>query len=229
MGKGQQQQQRQQATGNQHGNDATKQQPNQPPIDTTAQTGNGRAAGEQFDHGTADSGNHDQSRAERTSEAVLAAQPVVIGSQSPVSQASPLGQAMLHELEEYIEGMNPRKPNSAANGRIHQVRFFRLITEIVNNLTTDFDTVFGQVLQRITDNDAGVFDRENVYRYFDNLGTVLSKEEVLVFRNLVNFLIKTAPPKSRQAVLAQINVDATINVDVLSEPGRQRLFAFYNL
>lgn len=229
MGKGQQQQQRQQATGNQHGSTATNQQPNQQPVDTAAQDGNSGAAGQQFDHAATYGRNHDQSGAGHASETVLATQPVVATGQASQPFFSPMGGALLHELEEYITGMNPRKPNSVSNGRIHQVRFFRLITEIVNNLTTDFDAVFAQVLKRIDDNDAGVFDRENVYRYFDNLGTVLSKEEVLMFRNLVNFLIKTAPPKSRQAVLAQINVDATINVDVLSEPGRQRLFAFYNL
>ena len=144
----------------------------------------------------------------------------------PKSKFSPMGQAFLDDLEVYIKMMGPTRPTSQAEAVAQQHSLFRLLTGIVNN-TEDFYTVFAQALKRMADEVDGAFSPLAVFRYLDQLK--MSNDSRMAFRNLINLVTKTAPPKSREAVLRQIDVPGTVNVKIFTEAGRQRLLTFYNV
>lgn len=142
---------------------------------------------------------------------------------------SPLGKGYLEDLENYISVMHLRRPTTSAEGAVQQRRLFRLLTQIVNNLTDDFADVWTALLKRAYEERLGAFAPQAVFRFFDSPLLNLSAADATGFRGMLNLIVKTADPKSRKLVLSQVNLEQTLNVKPFSSDGRERLFAFYSI
>jgi hypothetical protein len=142
---------------------------------------------------------------------------------------SPRASALFEDLDAYIAAMDPKKPANPKAGATQQARLYRLIQHIINQLQEDFRPAFVTLLKKFDEHSGldGVFHPLNVFRFFPHVP--LGDEDRETFRNLLNMLTKLASPKSRAPMLKQINLRATLAGKSITEPGRQRVNAFFGL
>lgn len=156
-------------------------------------------------------------------------QPKAPAAPAPTEQKvilSPRAQALFEDLEAYLVAMDPKKPADDRKGATNQARLFRII-QAITNLQEDFRPAFIALLRKFDEHgkDGGALHPLNVFRFFPSVP--LGDDERLAFRNLLNLLTKLASPKSRQLMLGQINLPATLNNPAISEAGRQRIESFF--
>ena len=155
---------------------------------------------------------------------VITPTPVSAIPTNTIENASILGKILYQNVVDYIAAMAPRKPVLVSDGVRSQVQLFRSLTNIINNLESDFNVVFGSVLQLFNEHSEGSFHETRVFRFFDNIP--LSKEESTSFQRLLNLIKVTADPKSRSTALKQVNIAASL--EFVSEKGKQKVMAFFN-
>lgn len=144
----------------------------------------------------------------------------------PVAPAaiSPYAGAILEGFQEYAEKMNPRRPTTLAQGVSYQRRLFRNLQAVINTLEgEDFDIVFGNFLAMVEENATGAFDELAVFRHLGAPELNLVPTDHRSFRDMLNFILKIAPLKSRTTVAQQVNLDATFAGTAFLEEGRQRV------
>lgn len=148
----------------------------------------------------------------------------VVAIPAATVEIGPLAAGLLASFNEYAEVMNPRRPTTVSAGISYQRRLFRTIQSIINDLEgKDFDVVFGNVLAQIEANTTGAFADLAVFRHLELREMNLVPVDRRSFRDILNFLLKIAPLKSRAFVAKQVNLDATFAGNAFSEDGRQRV------
>ena len=141
-----------------------------------------------------------------------------------IEKASVLGKINFSNVLDYIKNMAPRKPISTDEGIRHQVALYRSLTTVINNLDSDFNLVYGSILQLFNEHKDGAFHETRVFRFMDNI--TLPDNDRKSFQRLLNLVKLTADPKGRELTLKQINLDSAL--EFISENGRQKIMKFYN-
>lgn len=148
-----------------------------------------------------------------------------VGQIVSLDDVSIAGKIAYQNILDYITNMAPRKPVSPDEGSRHQVRLYRSLVSIFNNLDNDFNLIFGSVLSVFNEHKDGVFHESRVFRFFDTMA--LSKDERDSFQRLLNLIKLTAEPKGRTLALKQINLNATL--EFITEKGKQKVLKFFNV
>lgn len=137
-----------------------------------------------------------------------------------------LAKTYVENLITYIEVMDPRKVNQLKEAVRQQTTLYNLLTGIVNRLTDDFHPVWGALLATFQEYKDGVLGERYVFRHMDQVP--LAPNEVACMQNLLNLIRLTADPKSRALGLKQVDLQRTLQF-ALTEDGRNRIMAFYNV
>lgn len=127
-------------------------------------------------------------------------------------------------LDDYIASMGRAVPVTPKDGAVHQLRLYRLITEILRQEGTVFTRAWSDLLAKVHGEARGAFSADRAFRFFDQLK--LENAEIRVFTNLLHLIIHTADPMGRPTMLKNIDMGSvTVNVPV---PGAaDKLTSFY--
>lgn len=147
--------------------------------------------------------------------------------QLPEGQFSSQAQLVLSTVVEYVTTMHPKRPLEPAKMLRQQTGLYRALTTAINRLEAEeFTVVWGWLLQQFSLYRKGVFAERYVFRGFEDMP--LPEVDRKAFQRLLNLIVLTADPKSRPVALRQVDMGKTLELGV-TEPGRQRLHAFYNV
>lgn len=147
--------------------------------------------------------------------------------QLPEGKFSLNAQLVLSTVVEYVTTMHPKRPVEPAKMLRQQTALYRALTTAINRLEAEeFTTVWGWLLQQFSLYRKGVFAERYVFRGFEDIA--LPESDRKAFQRLLNLIVLTADPKSRPIALRQVDMGKTLELGV-TEPGRQRLHAFYNV
>lgn len=139
----------------------------------------------------------------------------------------PLVELQIKEtLETYVRDMAPRKIVSDGKINENQVRLYRAITQAINSPEVNFVRAFTNLLEFFENHKDGAFHEDRIFRGLENLTLQLS--EITAFQRLINMIKATCNKKSRALAVKQIDFVATLQFGV-TEQGRNRIFAFYNI
>jgi hypothetical protein len=145
---------------------------------------------------------------------------------SVIGNVGPMAKLYLNAIGEYMETMKPRRPVDVATGARHQVELYRALTGIINRLEDDFVPTFSTVLRLFEENNKGVFAESHVFRYFEAVS--LNDGDRKSFMRIINLLKIAAPVKGREQAMRQVDFVNSLSHESITEPGRQRVAAFFN-
>lgn len=166
---------------------------------------------------------------EAPTEAPTAA-PVQVNQVVPAAQSvdsmpiSAAAKICLHEIAEYIEAMNPRRPLKSQDGANLQSKFYRTLRRILS-LGEEFNMVWSSLLAEFQKHSTGVFDNNNLLRCTEHM--TLPKADVQAFCTLMNLLKITASVQTRAHVMKQYNFKLAFKS--MTESEIHCLQTFYNL
>jgi hypothetical protein len=143
---------------------------------------------------------------------------------SAMEKATPIGRLILQQVEQYLISMHHKRPVTAIAGASEQVKFYRALRSMIENLTTDFNLVYSTVLALFEDEKNATLGCRHVNRFMSHVA--LNEKEAQTYLRLTNLLSITANPKSRAITVRQVDIDATLEHN-FSEAGKQRVKAFY--
>lgn len=138
-----------------------------------------------------------------------------------------VGQSAIASLQQYVINMKPRTPIEPGTGARHQQSLYRALINIIDKTGNDFEPVFGAALQLFHNHADGAFHEKHVFRFMEHVQ--LSPDERTAFQRLLNMMKLAADPKGRHIALKQMNFESTLKAPMVSEAGRQRVMAFFNL
>ena len=134
--------------------------------------------------------------------------------------------ANLAGLKKYIVEMGPKRPVSIEEGVRNQVLLYRAITNTINRQNDHFRPAFTALLRLFVELKDSVFHEAYVFRFMDNIN--LPENDRKAFQRLLNLIKVLAPVEGREQAKAQINFEASLAYG-LTEEGRQRLLAYFNV
>lgn len=146
----------------------------------------------------------------------------------PIPQTdSVMAKSLYATIETYIQAIPPRTPIEPATLVQQQVYLYRAITGIINKLEgEEFTQAWSWLLACFFEYRKDVFGERHVYRAMEEI--TLSPDDRKAFQRLLNLLILTCEPASRAIALRQIDMPKTLALGV-TEPGRQRIHAYYGV
>ena len=186
-------------------------------------------ATETADNGEADAASPDAVTEDTTSGVTAPAAPE---PPKPAPAAVPMDQHLARALEDYTEAMRPGKPITAENGAREQLKLWRAIQGVLTKNGSEFVKGWSDLLAYVAkhkrqDNGRdGVFGERYIYRFFDNVR--LSSGERRNFERMLNLILTTADPRSRQLTLKQVDLKSTL-AGMADENVRQKVIGFYQV
>lgn len=149
----------------------------------------------------------------------------VVAAVADTDNITVAGKIALQSLADYIENMKPRRPLSNAEGSRYQLGLYRTLTNIINNLDSDFGPVFRKTLKLFEENQSGALHETYVFRFMDTVA--LAEKERKSFQRLLNLIKLAAPVQGRDVALRQVDFTSSLDMPI-TEAGRQRVLAFFN-
>lgn len=137
---------------------------------------------------------------------------------------STLGRSAIATLVEYVEYMDPKKPQNQEEAVRKQVGLYNAIVRTINNNNQDFNKTWAAILQIFEDYKDGAFHERAVFRYMAFI--TLPDDKRVAFRRLINLLKVTAPVHGRRFAMRQIDLARSLEFDI-TEEGRNRVLNFY--
>jgi hypothetical protein len=168
---------------------------------------------------------------------VLAPNPaIIVNDQTPLRnvetvgvQLTGLAAGFIEQLHEYRVKMHPAIPIDPVAGARMQVALFRTLVNMINNSADQFHGAFFTTLAIFHKHREEAFGEKSIAR-FSNL-VQLNTHERETFHALLNMFVCTANPAKnvRDLNLKMIDFDKTFRRGFITEQGKQRVLAFYNL
>lgn len=153
---------------------------------------------------------------------------VVSGLAEPdwVAQLTPTGQMFKATFDKYVSDMRPKRPVAAGDAARNQVVLVRTLCGIINILEgNEFHSVFNYVLQQFVAHREGALREVAIFRAIDE--NQLNPEQGKLFPRLINFLILTADPATRDLGLRQVDLQKTLAGELITEGGRRKVFQYF--
>jgi hypothetical protein len=141
-----------------------------------------------------------------------------------MKDASIPAKIVLNTINEYLDKMKPGLPISVKDGTQQQVNFYQALISAINTLEADFRPTLTAILALFHHHREGALRETHVFRFVQHVP--LSKEHRKGFEKIVTLLKTLADPKSRQAVLKQIDFQPLLEYG-LTEKGRTRFTAYF--
>jgi hypothetical protein len=141
-----------------------------------------------------------------------------------MKDASIPAKIVLNTINEYLDKMKPGMPISVKDGTQQQVNFYQALISAINTLEADFRPTLTAILALFHHHREGALRETHVFRFVQHVP--LSKEHRKGFEKIVTLLKTLADPKSRQAVLKQIDFQPLLEYG-LTEKGRTRFTAYF--
>ena len=130
------------------------------------------------------------------------------------------------DLNNYAEAMDKTKAINPEEGGRWQYSLFNTIKSILNVPDQEtFNKEWNTVLNYFNKNKDGIFNENFIFRFPQNWPG--SPQEFTMHRRIVYTLIQTANPKTRNKVIADINMSMV--TEGMTEKQRNHLNAFYNV
>ena len=107
-----------------------------------------------------------------------------------------------------------------------QTGLFGAIISTLNQNDQDFAKTWAKLLKIVKDNRDQAFHETVVFRY--KAHSQMTGDRYTAYERLLTFMMLTSDPKDRPLVSRQFSFDKVAKYEV-TEVGRQRLTAFYNL
>lgn len=117
-------------------------------------------------------------------------------------------QSLQARLQEYVREMKPGLPIENAKGAIQQKQLWGTIKFVLGQTGSEFVAMYAELLRVVAENRKGVFNERYVYRFMDQLA--ISSPERKNFERMLNLLMSTCDPKTRQFSLKQVDMRATL-------------------
>lgn len=140
--------------------------------------------------------------------------------------ASVDAKAIINSILTYVRDMAPGKTQTPEAIQRQQMNLHVALTGAINRLDGEFKHVWGGVLKLFHEHRDGVFSERYVYRQLQN--APMNPQQRAAFQNVVNMIKLTADPQGRKVGLKQFDKARTMQHG-LTEQGRNKLLAFYNL
>lgn len=155
-------------------------------------------------------------------EAVVA--PAEVPAAPVVKSVSTTMEVIQNNLNNYLTYMAPGRSHSGNEGVINQVGLYRTIQTILRLKGNDFNNAYGQLLAVVNENIKGHFSERYLFRYFDRLN--IPAQDQKNFERILNLIVTTANPGTRQAAIKQVDLAATLE-GFRDHEMEQRVIAFY--
>lgn len=147
-----------------------------------------------------------------------------VPSVRPEASSSTTETMVRENLEKYVEFMKPGRAHRGKEGMNHQVMLFRTIQVVLRQRGADFHKLYAYLLSVVNEHRKDVFDERYVFRYMDMV--TLTNVERRSFERILNLIINTANPSTRQQAVKQIDLDATM--ELFKDPeAQQQIQGFY--
>lgn len=140
---------------------------------------------------------------------------------------NPVARNGFEELKSYVVEMKPGRQMNEDLGGQHQVRLYRTLQMLINNVTTDWSRVFGTLLALVHEFEGpqGAFG-VSVFRFTETMK--LDSNDRQGFVRLLNMLTMMADPKSRAEQLKFVEWERALHFG-LTEDGRTRILNHFKL
>lgn len=129
-------------------------------------------------------------------------------------------------FDKYVSDMRPKRPVDPTTAARNQVVLVRTLCGMINSLEgQEFHDVFNYVLQQFVVHREGALRELAIFRSIEV--NQLSSEQAKLLPRLINMLILTADPATRQYGLQQVSLDKTLAGELINENGRRRVFQYF--
>lgn len=145
---------------------------------------------------------------------------------APATEAQINMQSLQDRLALYVKEMQPNRPTNPEEGAQHQAALWTIIKFVLNRKGSQFVALYAQLLATVLEHRRGCFNERYVYRFHDNLR--MSNADRRNFARVLNLLLTTCDPKTRQLSLRQIDLTASLR-DLADNEMQQRVVGFYHL
>lgn len=139
---------------------------------------------------------------------------------------SSAGRSAVTVFEDFAKRFAKRKDVGEEQSVRLQSGLFSAILNTLNNNDQDFNKTWAKLLGIIKTNRSEAFHETVVFRY--KAHSPMSGDRYAAYERLLTFMLLTADPKDRALVTKQFSFDKVCKFEV-TEAGRQKLAAFYNL
>lgn len=112
-------------------------------------------------------------------------------------------------LDKYIAEMAPARPISDEDGALNQYRLWMAIKHTLTLKGPDFVRAYTTLLNYVKQHRQGVFAERYVYRVFNT--SRIQGDDSKRFTRVLNLLLSTADPATRQHGLKQISLKTTFD------------------
>lgn len=141
-------------------------------------------------------------------------------------EGSKAQKSLVANLERYMEKMKPGMPVNNDEGARNQYQLWRTIQSVIENSSPEeFNKLWYIVLVYFKNFRTGALGERYVFRFSEYW--IQSEEDLATFQRILNLIILTADPSTREKNLKQVSLPRTLEKG-LTDFGRQRLLSFYN-
>lgn len=141
------------------------------------------------------------------------------------SEGTGAQKATILGIEQYIDNMKPGKPLQHHDGAMHQYRFWKLISHLLETAPQEeFRKLWAILLLHAKQHSEGVFADRYVFRFAEHWSQNVA--ELNAFQRIINIIRLTADPEKRAAGLKQVDLNRSME-EGFTETARQRLISFY--
>lgn len=194
--------------------------------DTTQET----MAPKVVDQGTDTTGNTPTIKVKQKIQVVEKTQPVTLSFEDGLAELKKTGtvgqKSLIAALDQYRERMAPGKPVSDDDGAKYQYALWKTIqTTIDFSAVDEFKSLWALLLGYFNHYKKGALHDQYIYRFSEYW--VYSLDDLDAFQRILNLILLTRDPSTREKGLRQQNFDRTLQLG-LTEAGRQRLINFYH-
>jgi len=116
--------------------------------------------------------------------------------------------ALVGWVREYVENMNPALHMDAKVGVKHQLRFYRMLSEITKLDFIDFKAAMDEVLRIVYEYRAAAFSDLHSRRFFESLYPQITHAQVREFDDLLSIIVTVGSSTNRKRAMSQIDLTA---------------------
>lgn len=116
--------------------------------------------------------------------------------------------ALVGWIREYVEKMNPALHMDAKVGVKHQLRFYRMLSEITKLDFIDFKAAMDEVLRIVYEYRAAAFSDLHSRRFFESMYPQITHAQVREFDDLLSIIVTVGSSTNRKRAMSQIDLSA---------------------
>lgn len=135
-------------------------------------------------------------------------------------------QSLQDRIALYVEEMKPGKPVSVEHGVQQQMALWQIIRFVLARKGSEFVSLYAELLRLILAERRGVFHEKYIFRFHDALR--LSQQDRRNYTRLLNLLLATCDPRTRQLALRQVSLQSAV-AGIADNEVVQRIDGFYRL